>query len=80
MSILSGMRIGWGYVWWFTAAYALITLSTVLIYGKAFSKRFFRLPLAETIKPKLSVLIGATLFGRVLMIYSIFVPLQLNTA
>lgn len=51
----------------------------VAIYGKGFSKRFFRLPVSKSIKPKIPVMLGATLFGRALMVYSIFVPLRLHT-
>ena len=80
MSLLPELSIGWGHAWWFPAAYALITISMVAIYGREFSKRFFRLPISKSIKQKIPVMIGATLFGRVLMVYSIFVPLQLNTA
>jgi protein-S-isoprenylcysteine O-methyltransferase Ste14 len=51
----------------------------VAIYGSAFSKRFFRLPVSKSIKQKMPVILSATLFGRALMIFTIFVPLQLNT-
>jgi protein-S-isoprenylcysteine O-methyltransferase Ste14 len=73
------LNIGWGYAWWFPATYVLITISIVGIYGRTFSKRFFRLPKSESIRPRIPVLLGAALFGRVIMIYSIFVPLKLNT-
>ena len=77
--MLPELNIGWGYAWWFPATYVLITISIVAIYGREFSKRFFRFPKSESIKQKIPVLLGAALFGRAIMIYSIFVPLELNT-
>jgi hypothetical protein len=77
--VLPELNMGWEYAWWFPAAYALITISIVGIYGRTFSKRFFRLPQSESIRPRIPVLLGAALLGRVIMIYSIFVPLELNT-
>ncbi len=79
MSFLSEINIGWGHAWWFPAAYALITISMIAIYGREFSKRFFRFPASKSIKQKIPVILSATLFGRALMFLSIFVPLQLNT-
>ena len=77
--MLPELNIGWGYAWWFPSAYALITISIVVIYGREFLKRFFRFPKSESIKHKIPVILGATLFGRAIMVYSIFVPLKLNT-
>ncbi len=77
--MLPELSIGWGTAWWFAAAYALITLSIVAIYGREFSKRCFRFPRSKSIKHKIPVALGAALFGRALMMYSIFVPLELNT-
>jgi protein-S-isoprenylcysteine O-methyltransferase Ste14 len=79
MSSLSELSIGWGYAWWFPATYALITILMVAIYGRDFAKRFLRFPVTKSIKQKIPVMLSATLFGRGLMIYSIFVPLQLNS-
>ena len=80
MSLLSELRIGWENAWWFPATYAIITLVIILIHGKNFSKKFFRIPGTKSIKEKMPTMFGAFLFGRGLMIYSVFVPLKLNTA
>lgn len=79
MSLLPELSVGLEYAWWFTAAYALITISMIVIYGRDFSRRFFRIPATKSIKQKIPIVLGAALFGRALMIYSIFEPLQLNT-
>lgn len=79
MSLLSELSIGWEYAWWFPATYALITILMVAMYGRDFAKRFLRFPGSKSIKQKIPIMLSATLFGRALMIYSIFVPLQLNT-
>ncbi|MFC1935397.1 methyltransferase family protein [Chloroflexota bacterium] len=79
MSLLSEISIGWEYAWWFPAVYALITIVVITIHGRAFVKRFFRFPESTSFKGKIPTTLSATLFGRVLMICSVFVPLQLNT-
>jgi len=38
--IFAGISIGWEYAWWFPAVYALVTIIVILIYGRAFMKRF----------------------------------------
>ena len=79
MSLLSELRIGWGNAWWFPAVYGIITLVMIVIYARNFSKKFFRIPGVKSIKEKVPTIFGAFLFGRGLMIYSVFVPLKLNT-
>lgn len=77
--MLPELNIGWGYAWWFPSAYTLVTIVIVAIYGREFAKRFFHFPKSESIKHKIPSILGAALFGRAIMVYSIFVPLKLNT-
>ena len=42
MSFVPELTIGWEYAWWFPAVYALITIVVILVYGRAFMKRFLR--------------------------------------
>ena len=79
MSLLSEIKIGWDYGWWFTATYALITISVVVICARPFTTRFFRFPASNSIKQKAPVVLSATLFGRALMVLSVFLPLKQNT-
>jgi protein-S-isoprenylcysteine O-methyltransferase Ste14 len=78
--LLPDFNIDLGYAWWFTVAYALITISMIAIYGRGFSRRFFSLATSKSIKQKIPVVLGAALFGRALMLYSIFIPLKLSIA
>ena len=79
MSYVSNLRIGWGFGWWFPAVYAVLTLSLMVIYGKGFSKKFFHIPSAKSLKQKIPYIFSAALFGRALMVFSVFIPLKLNT-
>jgi protein-S-isoprenylcysteine O-methyltransferase Ste14 len=79
ISIFSKINIGWDYAWWFPAAYALLTLTMIAIYGKVFSRKFFHIPSSKSLKQKIPYILGAALFGRALMVFSIFIPLKLNT-
>jgi protein-S-isoprenylcysteine O-methyltransferase Ste14 len=78
--LLPDFNVDFGYAWWFTLTYALITLSMIVIFGRTFSKRFFSLATSKSFKQKIPVVLGAALFGRALMLYSIFVPLKLSIA
>lgn len=73
------LRLGWDTAWWFPVVYGLITLAVVALYGRAFSQRFFSFPRSESIRQKIPVALSAAVFGRALMVFSIFVPLQPNT-
>jgi protein-S-isoprenylcysteine O-methyltransferase Ste14 len=51
-----------------------------IIYGRDFAKRFLRFPGSKSIKGKILSMLSFTLFGRVLMLYSIFVPLRTDSS
>ena len=76
--MLAQLNIGWGYAWWFPAVYLLITIFIMVMYGKGFIKKFFRLPGAK-FKGKTPTIFSSTLFSRGIMAYAIFVPLQTST-
>ena len=76
--MLPQVNIGLVYAWWFPAVYLLITIIIIVIYGKDFTKRFFRLPGAK-FKGKIPTLLSSTLFSRGIMAYAVFLPLQIDT-
>ena len=78
-NLLSKISIGWDYAWWFPSIYFLLTLIMVLIFGIKFAKKFFHIPSAKSIKEKMPFMLSAAVFGRGLMILSIFIPLSLGT-
>lgn len=72
-------NIGWEYAWWFPAGYAFITVIFMVVFGKRFTKKFFRFP-GGRLKGKLPTLISSTVFSRGIMAYAIFLPFQIDTA
>jgi protein-S-isoprenylcysteine O-methyltransferase Ste14 len=79
MSFLKDLSIGWDNAWWFPAAYGSITVIIIAIYRKKFVKKFFRFPSFASMKERVITMSGAFIFGRLLMVYSLFVKLKLNT-
>ena len=76
--MLDQISIGLVYAWWFPAIYLLMTIVIMVIYGKDFTKRFFRFPGAR-FKGKIPTLISSMFFSRGIMAYAVFLPLQTNT-
>ena len=81
MSMFSELQIGWWNGWWYTAIFALINLGLIVAYGpRTFGKRLVRLPPFVSRLEKILSLASVFLFGRGMMIYSVFVTLKRNTA
>ena len=72
-------NIGWDYAWWFPAIYALITVIFLVVYGKAFMKKFFRFP-GGKFKWKIPTIVSSTVFSRGIVAYAIFLPLKIDSA
>jgi protein-S-isoprenylcysteine O-methyltransferase Ste14 len=81
MSFLPEFQIGWLNGWWYPAVFGLINLGLVLIYSPwTFGKRLVRLPPFASRIEKILSLAAVFLFGRGLMIYSIFVTIKWASA
>ena len=76
--MFSNISIGLDYAWWFPAIYLIITIAMMVIYGKGFTKKFFRLP-GSKFKWKIPTILSSTVFSRGIMAYAIFLPIQLDT-
>jgi protein-S-isoprenylcysteine O-methyltransferase Ste14 len=77
MSLLPEFQIGWWNGWWYPAVFGLINLVLVLVYGPGkFGKRLVRLPPFASRIEKILSLASVFLFGRGLMVYSIFVTIK----
>ena len=73
------LNIGWDYAWWFPAIYTLITVIFMVVYGKAFNKKFFRFP-GGKFKWKIPTIISSTVFSRGILAYAIFLQLKTDRA
>ena len=79
MEILEYLKIElWG-GWWFTAAFGLFNLFYLIRYPRRFSKRLFKLPTFNSILEKVTSIISMVLFMRGMMIYTIFIAMEINT-
>jgi protein-S-isoprenylcysteine O-methyltransferase Ste14 len=80
MSLLPEFQIGWLNGWWYPAVFGLVNLGLIVAYGpRTFGKRLVRLPPFASPFEKILSLAAVFLFGRGLMIYSIFVTMKWNT-
>lgn len=73
------LQIGLWTGWWFSAAFGLINLVLVAVYPKGFSRRLFRFPRFTSLKERIISMSSVFLFGRGMIIYSVFVPLRVDT-
>ena len=80
MSLLPEFQIGWLNGWWYPAVFGLINLVLIVAYGpRTFGKRLVRLPPFDSWMEKILSLASVFLFGRGLMIYSMFVTIKWAT-
>lgn len=79
MTLVPELQIGLWTGWWFSAVFGLVNLILVAAYPKGFYKRLFRFPQFTSLKERIVSMSSVFLFGRGLIIYSVFVPLRPNT-
>ena len=80
MSLLPEFQIGWWNGWWYPAVFGLINLVLIVAYGpRTFGKRLIRLPHFTSRTEKILSLASVFLFGRGMMIYSVFVTMKWTT-
>jgi protein-S-isoprenylcysteine O-methyltransferase Ste14 len=73
-------QIGWLNGWWYPAVFGLINLVLIAAYGPwTFGKRLVRLPVFASRMEKILSLASVFLFGRGMMIYSVFVTIKWGT-
>ena len=79
MSLSPDFQIGLWTGWWFSAAYGLINLIILATSQKGFPRRLFLFPQFTSLKEKIISMSSVFLFGRGMIIYTVFVPLRFNT-
>jgi protein-S-isoprenylcysteine O-methyltransferase Ste14 len=80
MSLLPEFQIGWLNGWWYPAVFGLINLGLIAAYGpRTFGKRLLHLPAFTSPTERILSLASVFLFGRGMMIYSIFVTIKWDT-
>ena len=80
MSLLPEFQIGWWNGWWYPALFGLINLVLIMAYGpRTFGKRLVRMPPFSSQIEKILSLASVFLFGRGMIIYSLFVTIKLTT-
>jgi protein-S-isoprenylcysteine O-methyltransferase Ste14 len=76
---LPEISFGWRCAWWYVAVFVLVNLAFVLPRGSRTGRRLIALPRFESRKEKLLSLASVGLFGRGMMIYSVFITIKLDT-
>ena len=79
MAFVEYLQIGWIGGWWFTAAFGLGNIYFLLRYPRHNSKRLFKLPPFNSKLEKVISIVSIVLFMRGMMIYTIFVDLEIGT-
>ena len=77
--IAEKLNIGFLNAWWYPVAFGFTTAIFMIAYPKHFRKRVFAIPRMESRLLKIVFFVSMVLFNRGLVLYSIFVPLMLNT-
>ena len=77
--IADKLNIGLLNAWWYSVAFGIVNLISMIAYPKQFRQRVFAIPRIESRLLKITFFVSMVLFSRGLILYSIFVPLVLNT-
>jgi protein-S-isoprenylcysteine O-methyltransferase Ste14 len=81
MQIIPELEFGWRCAWWYIAAFVLVNLAFMLRYGfLRLGRRLTALPRFASWGERILSLASVSLFGRVMMLYAIFVTLKIDTA
>ena len=75
-SLARYLEIGWSTGWWFTAAFGLVNIFLIIVYGKRFARHLFAFPKFQSLKEKIISMTSVFLFARALMVYTVFVPIK----
>ena len=79
MQLIPDAQIGLYNAWLFTITYAIITFILMAILPKEKRKRITTFPKFNSKTEKIAVGITSFIFGRGLILYSLFIPIKLNT-
>ncbi len=79
MSFISELQIGLWTGWWFSASFGIINLILMAVYRKSYAKRLFPFPPFLSRKEKVLSWASVFLFGRGMILFTVFVPLKLGT-
>ena len=73
------LNIGLLNAWWYPVAFGIVNLISMIAHPKQFRQRVFAIPGMESRLLKITFFVSMVLFSRGLILYSVFVPLVLNT-
>ncbi|MBU2510050.1 isoprenylcysteine carboxylmethyltransferase family protein [bacterium] len=79
MSINEYIKIGWTNGWWFTLVFGLVNSYFFIKYPRDFSRRILKFPGFESVKDKAISFASVVLFTRGMMVYTIFVKINMDS-
>jgi len=80
MQLMPELEFGWRCAWWYIAVFVLVNLAFMFRYGFwRLGKRLVALPRFVSWWERILSLASVSLFGRMMMLYSIFVTLKIDT-
>jgi len=80
MQWMPEFEFGWTCGWWYIAAFVLLNLAFLFRYGfRRLGKRLVALPRFVSWTEKILSLASVSLFGRMMMLYAVFVTMKIDT-
>ncbi len=79
MQLIPEHSLGFQNTWWFSLAYGILSMGIMIFLPKERRKRILTFPKFNTKFEKLFSGLALFVFGRGLIVYSVFIPLQLYT-
>ena len=80
MQLLPEHFLGFQNAWWFSLSYGILSLGIMIFLPKERRKRILTFPKFNTKKDKVLSGLALFVFGRGLIIYSIFIPFKMSTS